>query len=95
MSPFVHPEMAEILKEFQAQPAVDLKTLPIAEARRMSDTASAAWSIGAPAMAVVEVTIPGAIADARPGLSPDGGDDLPVILFVHGGGWTFGSLDHP
>ena len=28
MSPFVHPEMAVILEEFQAQPAVDLKTHP-------------------------------------------------------------------
>ena len=93
MSPFVHPEMAEILKEFQAQPAVDLKTLPIAEARRMSDTASAAWSVGAPAMAVVEVTIPGASPMRGRVYRPTEANDLPVILFVHGGGWTFGSLE--
>ena len=59
----------------------------------MSDAASAAWSVGAPAMAVVEVTIPGASPMRGRLYRPTEADDLPLIIFVHGGGWTFGSLE--
>jgi acetyl esterase len=93
VNPFIHPEMAVLLAEFRAQPGVDLKTLPIDEARRLSDAASAAWSIGAPAMPTAEVIVPGASPMRGRLYVPVAGDDLPVIVFVHGGGWTFGSIE--
>lgn len=93
MTPFVHPQMAAILAEMQAQPGIDLKTLPIAEARRISDAASAAWSVGAPTMEVVELAIPAATPMRARLYRPTPADGGPVIVFVHGGGWTFGSVD--
>lgn len=93
MTPFIHPEMATILAEFRALPAVDVKTLPIDEARRVSDAASAAWSVGAPAMDVTELTVPGPFPMRARLYRPAAVEGLPVIIFVHGGGWTFGSID--
>ncbi|MFO1151893.1 MAG: alpha/beta hydrolase [Alsobacter sp.] len=93
MSPFVHPQMAAILAEFLAAPAVDVKTLPIDQARRMSDAASAAWSAGAPDIPATELVIPGPRPMRARLYRPAGRHGLPLVLFVHGGGWTFGSID--
>ena len=59
MKPYVHPEMAVILEELRAQPAVDFKAMPIAQARRQSDAASMPWTVGAPDIPAVEVEVPG------------------------------------
>ncbi len=93
MKPFVHPEMEVILAEMRAAPAFDFKVPPIAEARAKNDAATIAWSRGAPAMATAEIEIPGAGAMRARLYLPAAARRLPVIVFVHGGGWTFGSID--
>lgn len=94
MSAFIHPQMARILAVFAATPGVDLKTLPIAEARATSDAASIAWNEGAPDMPVREIAVPVDGASLRGRLyHPKPGTALPLIVYVHGGGWTFGSVD--
>lgn len=93
MTLFVHPEMEPILAEFRAAPGVDVKAMPIADARRMSDQASAAWSVGAPDVPTTELTIPGRHPMRARLYRPSLRDGLPLVLFVHGGGWTFGSVD--
>jgi acetyl esterase len=93
MSPFIHPAMARILSEFRDAPSVDVKTMPIGEARRMSDAAASAWSVGAPDIPATDLTIPGPHPMRARLYRPVAQDDQPLILFVHGGGWTFGSID--
>jgi acetyl esterase len=93
MTPFVHQEMEAILAEFRASPGFDVKAMPIGEARRMSDAASAAWSVGAPAIPVTELTIPGPHPMRARLYRPSSEARLPLVVFVHGGGWTFGSID--
>ncbi len=71
----------------------DWLTLPPAEARALQDGLTRRWNTERPAMAAVErLTLPGSpqvVAellvphDARPG----------CIVFFHGGGWAFGTLE--
>lgn len=91
----VDAEMARILAEILATPATDARQTPIAEARAgfIRNQTSWAWA-PAPLAEVRDLTIPGAAGPMparlyRPRLDAD----LPVVLFAHGGGWTFGSID--
>jgi acetyl esterase len=88
MSHAPHPEMAPILAEMLAAPLPDFAKMPIAEARGMFDRNQAVWNTPLPAMETREVVLAGVTARV---LQPQvkGG----VIVFVHGGGWTFGSPD--
>lgn len=81
-----HPDMAPILAEMLAAPLPDYATMPIAEARAMFDRNAAAWNTPLPDLPVRDLTLGGVKARL---LQPDarGG----IIVFVHGGGWTFGS----
>lgn len=94
MSAFIHPQMARILAGFAATPGVDFKTLPIAIARASADAASIAWNDGAPGIPAREVAVgtDGVSLQGRL-YHPKPGTALPVIIYVHGGGWTFGSVD--
>jgi acetyl esterase len=94
MNPFVNPQMQVILDRLRAGPQVDFKTMPIADARRQSDAATIPWSDGAPEMTVRRLTIDAGTHEMRACVY------LPVeafaaspILYIHGGGWTFGSID--
>lgn len=94
MNAFVHPQMARILADFAAAPGVDFKTLPIAAARASADAASIAWNEGAPDLPAREVAVTADGVSLRGRLyHPKPGIALPVIVYVHGGGWTFGSID--
>jgi acetyl esterase len=88
------PQMAAILARIAAAPALDYKVMPIREARQMFEAASLPWCEGAPAMDTRLVTIPlsGRTLRARLYL-PQPAPLQEVTLFVHGGGWTFGSID--
>ncbi|MBI1244072.1 MAG: alpha/beta hydrolase fold domain-containing protein [Alphaproteobacteria bacterium] len=93
MKPYIDPGMALILSEIRALPAFDFKIPPIGEARVRNDAATIAWSKGAPAMATVEMEIPGEHPMRARLYRPVVQANAPVIVFVHGGGWTFGSID--
>ena len=72
-----------------------LETLPAAEARRIADERVIRTNMaGEPVASVREVMAP------RPGgpvrlrvYSPAPGKMLPILLYIHGGGWTVGNLD--
>lgn len=94
MSAFIHPQMARILAAFAATPGVDFKTLPIALARTTADAGSIAWNEGAPDIPAREIAVSADGVSLRGRLyHPKPGTALPVIVYVHGGGWTFGSVD--
>jgi acetyl esterase len=66
----------------------------MAEARATFDRGAAPWSPLAPEVAAVEdLILPGAEAPIRARLYRPANGVLPLVIFLHGGGWTFGSLD--
>lgn len=87
--------MAEILAELTAGPAVDLRAMPIAQARATFIRNQSAWNWApAPMARTRDLTVPGAAGPLPARLHrPRAEGDLPVVLYVHGGGWTFGSID--
>ncbi len=93
--PAAAAEMAAILAGLAAAPAVDLRAMPIGEARATFVRNQIGWSWAPAAMAETrEMVAPGAAGPLAARLHrPPGAGDLPVILYVHGGGWTFGSID--
>jgi len=94
VSVFVDPQMARILADMAAAPGVDFKTLPIAEARASVDAASIAWNEGAPDLPARDIAVTAEGISLRGRLyHPKPGAVLPVIVYVHGGGWTFGSVE--
>jgi acetyl esterase len=94
MTPFVEPQMQAILERILAGPQTDFKTMPIAEARRLSDAATIPWSEGAPGMATREMTIDAGAHAMRARLYMSVEEPIgSLILYIHGGGWTFGSID--
>lgn len=83
----LHPEMATILLEQQANPMPDPATLPIEQARHNFLANTVTWNQPLPLMPANDAMLGGihcrllSPAGARPGL----------VVFVHGGGWTFGA----
>ena len=90
----VDPDMAPILDAMRRAGPVDYAAMPIEEARAIFAQGCAPWCALAPEIAVVEdVTLPGVDAPLRARLYRPSAGILPLVIFVHGGGWTFGSLD--
>ena len=81
-----HPEMQPILAETLAAPQPDYTKMPIAEARAMFDRNAANWNRPLPDMPARDATLGGVRCRQ---LEPAGAAG--IILFAHGGGWTFGS----
>jgi acetyl esterase len=82
-----HPEMAAILREQQAVPAIDYRRMPIGEARLAFERVWAMWNQPLPEMAARNLTVGG----VRCRLTDPGVASTGLIVFIHGGGWTFGS----
>ena len=84
-----HPQMAAILASLRAAPPPDPQSLPIAEARIANAEAARAWNLMRPEMPARELAVAG--VPCRLLLPP--GRERGIVLFLHGGGWTFGSPD--
>jgi acetyl esterase len=94
MTPFVEPQMQAILDRMRMGPQTDFKTMPIADARRQSDAATIPWSDGAPEMTARDLIVGAGAQEMRARLYlPVEGPTGSLILYIHGGGWTFGSID--
>ena len=89
------PHQEAVVARIKAGPQVDLRTLPMDEARRVFMENQKAWLFDLhPVAEVRDFEVPGATGPQRARLyRPQAAGPLPVILFVHGGGWTFGSID--
>lgn len=82
----LHPQMQAILAELQADPPPNPELLPHAEAQANFIRANQRWNATLPPMTAQNVTC-GGIACRL--LAAEGARGL--IVFVHGGGWTFGT----
>jgi acetyl esterase len=73
----------------------DAERLPYPELRRVLESVRARWTQGGPSMAASEeVHAPTRHGPVRVRIyRPDPGARRPVLVYLHGGGWTFFSLD--
>ena len=94
-APFVHPEMAKIIAWYASLGLPDTTKIPLAEARPLTNRVSTHWNWPKPDMEVVDLYIPGPARGLKARLYRPAGatGKLPVILFLHGGGWVFCDLD--
>src|SRR5690606_39034700 len=91
---WLDPEIAAILREGPADDLPDPTTLPIAAARAQLTRASLAWNVDLPELPVVrDLSAPGPGGAIPLRLyRPRADGRLPAIVYLHGGGWTFGSI---
>jgi acetyl esterase len=91
----VDPEMQPILTELKSRAAPDARTVPIAEARAAFEEGNRVWNEPRlPIGAVEDLSIDGEGGPIPLRLYlPDVDGPVPVIVYAHGGGWTFGSLE--
>ncbi|HTV67846.1 MAG TPA: alpha/beta hydrolase [Rhizobiaceae bacterium] len=91
---WVDPRMAALLSQSAASPAVDLMTLPINEARAAYEQKWKPWNANPRAMHEVrDFLIKGKHAPIRTRLYCPDAAARGTILFLHGGGWMFGSIE--
>lgn len=88
MSHAVHPEMAPILAQMLAAQLPDLTKMPPAEARVLFERNATVWNTPLPEMEVRNTVLGGVKARVLQPTARGG-----VIVYAHGGGWTFGSPD--
>jgi acetyl esterase len=92
-TPFVHPEMAKIIAWYAGLGLRDPTKMPAPEGRAMSNAVSRTWNWPKPDLDVVDLTIPGPTTGLKARLYRPSAGKLPVILFLHGGGWVFCDLE--
>lgn len=84
---------AEIAREYGL--AADRSKLTPTQARERMELDRKWWNEARPALArIVDTTVPGPDRDVPVRLLyPREGENLPVIVYLHGGGWVVGSLE--
>jgi len=94
-APFVTSQTAAIIARARAAPAFDYAAMPMSEARRLFVRNNRIWNEDPPPVSEVrEIAVPGAGGMMRARLyRTAGGNRSPVVLYVHGGGWTVGDVD--
>ncbi|MBN9063503.1 MAG: alpha/beta hydrolase [Rhizobiales bacterium] len=94
MKPFVAPGMQAILDRARAAPPIDYRAMAMDEGRAVFTKVAAYWNEGRPDVAdVSDLSIPGEAGAIPARLYRPAAGVLPLLLFVHGGGWTFGSIE--
>ena len=90
-TPWIHPQAQRMLDAIAASGEPPLETLAVAEARRLADARVIRTNFTPEPVAHVWEEQAG---KARLRLyRPRDGAPLPVLLYMHGGGWTVGNLD--
>ena len=89
------PHMLPILARLRAAPAVDYRNMPLEQGRQVFEDLARPWTEPKlPVARVEDLSVPGPDGALRARLyHPRPGEKRPAIVFAHGGGWTFGSVD--
>ncbi len=91
-APWVHPEAQAMLDRIAASGEPPLETLEVVDARRIADERVIRTNIAPePIHAVRDVQVSGHLRLRI--YTPSDAHALPVLLYLHGGGWTVGNLD--
>lgn len=94
--PEIDPHMAAILETMAEAGATPYEGMTPVEARAECERRNAAWNEDAPLVASVEdVLVPGPRGDVPVRLyAPEAaGPEASCVVYLHGGGWVFGSRD--
>jgi acetyl esterase len=91
----LHPEVQAILDTMNATPGPPAHEVPVAEARAAHVAESIELSgPGEPVAEVRDVRVPAAGGEVLVrAFRPEGDGPLPVVAYLHGGGWVMGSVD--
>src|SRR5262245_10381251 len=94
-APVIDPDTATVLTAARAATPPNYEAIPLAEGRRLFHDLGRGWNEPQPPLPVAEiVTLPGPAGTLKARLyAPRTGTALPVLIYLHGGGWTFGSID--
>jgi acetyl esterase len=95
-TPFVTAATADILARARSAPPFDYTTMSMPDARALFDRNNAYWNrIDVPLGEVRQIAIPGPAGALRARFyrRDAAAKATPVLLYVHGGGWTFGNVD--
>lgn len=89
-----NPEMAAIMARLAAEDGhlPDPTTVPAAEGRAQAEAGNIRWNRDPPPMETAELTLPGGTGP-RPARLYRPPSARGAILYIHGGGWAFCSLD--
>jgi len=91
----LRPEIQALLDELNDAPGPPAHEVPIEEARA-AHVAETDWlsGPGEPVAEVLDVAVPSAAGEVRlRAFRPAGERPLPVVAYLHGGGWAMGGLD--
>ncbi|MFC4440263.1 MULTISPECIES: alpha/beta hydrolase [Natrialbaceae] len=86
------PELEDVVDEIQAAGVPPWHSLSVESARRLEDEVFSAGS-GPEMRSVRDLRIDGPGGDLPIRVCRPDAEDLPTLLFYHGGGWTLGTLD--
>lgn len=92
--PVVDPVMQAIMARQGGQPFVRYDQIPLAEGRTIFETVARDWNQPVPQVAQVsDLDVPGATGSIRARLYRPDAAGQGLVIGIHGGGWTFGSLE--
>ena len=92
--PVVDPVMQAILKRQAALPAVRYDRLPLDEGRATFEALARDWNRPVPQVELVrDLDLPGPAGAIRARHYRPAGAGAGLVIGIHGGGWTFGSLE--
>jgi len=91
----LHPEIQAILDTMNAAPGPPAHEVPVAEARAAHVAESARLcGPGEPVAEVRDVRVPASGGEVLVrAFRPEGDGPLPVLAYLHGGGWVMGNVD--
>lgn len=88
-----HPDVLRLVAQFAAAGVATYDTMSVPHARAVLEAVTRVQAPAPEGVHVRDVLVPGAagLLPARV-YSPDPGRGLPVVVYLHGGGWVLGSL---
>lgn len=92
-APTPHPDVLQLVAQFAAAGVTTYDTMSVPHARAVLEAVTRVQRPGPEGVQVRDVLVPGAagLLPARV-YSPDPTRALPVVVYLHGGGWVLGSL---
>lgn len=89
-----HPDVIRLVERFEANDVPPYETLSVAEARLALEEVKRLQKPPKPVAEVRDIMVPGAEGPLPARVyHPDPARHLPLVVYLHGGGWTLGSIE--